>query len=156
MGIGSVTDFGFVVTDSNQMGAFGPLFFNTYSGDPGDNTAPSAVTNSLLAKFSVSDIIQTDAGGDEIPVIYSKMGKLAVFETEPFNSKLDIFYETSTPGLVSDLNTSILTSLTGITDIQIFELLNDGGTGLTEATSIGQFVAEVKAFNDGALNKTLF
>jgi hypothetical protein len=77
------------------------------------------------------------------------MGKLAVFETEPFNSKLDIFYETSTAGLVSDLNTSILTSLTGITDIQIFELLNDGGTGLTEATSIGQFVAEVKAFNDG-------
>ena len=30
----------------------------------------------------------------------------AVFETEPFNSKLDIFYETSTAGLVSDLNTS--------------------------------------------------
>ena len=149
MEIGSVTDFGYVVTDSNQMAAFGPLFFNTYSGDPGDNTAPTAVTNSLLAKFSVSDIIQTDAGGDEIPVIYSKMGKLAVFETEPFNSKLDIFYETSTAGLVSDLNTSILTSLTGITGIQIFELLNDGGTGLTEATSIGQYVAEVKAFNDG-------
>ena len=149
MEIGSVTDFGYVVTNTDQMGAFGPLFFNTYSGDPGDNTAPTAVTNSLLAKFSVSDIIQTDAGGDEIPVIYSKMGKLAVFETEPFNSKLDIFYETSTAGLVSDLNTSILTSLTGITGIQIFELLNDGGTGLTEATSIGQYVAEVKAFNDG-------
>ena len=149
MEIGSVTDFGYVVTNTDQMGAFGPLFFNTYSGDPGDNTAPTAVTNSLLAKFSVSAIIQTDAGGDEIPVIYSKMGKLAVFETEPFNSKLDIFYETSTAGLVSDLNTSILTSLTGITGIQIFELLNDGGTGLTEATSIGQYVAEVKAFNDG-------
>ena len=150
MEIGTVTDFGYDTSDSNQMGAFGPLFFSNYL-QPGAvaNTIASLATNHLLAKFSVSDIVQTDTSGNEIPVLYSKMGKLAVFETEPFNSKLDIFYETSTAGLVSDLNTSILTSLTGITDIQIFELLNDGGTGLTEATSIGQYVAEVKAFNDG-------
>ncbi len=152
MEIGTVTDFGYDTSDSNQMAAFGPLFFSNYL-QPGatSNTIASLATNHLLAKFSVSDIIQTDNENppNEIPVLYSKMGKLAVFETEPFNSKLDIFYETSTAGLVSDLNTSILTSLTGITDIQIFELLNDGGTGLTEATSIGQYVAEVKAFNDG-------
>ena len=150
MEIGTVTDFGYDVGEAAQMTAFGPLFFSNYL-QPGatSNTIASLATNHLLGKFSVSDIIQTDAAGEEIPVLYSKMGKLAVFETEPFNSKLDIFYETSTAGLVSDLNTSILTSLTGITDIQIFELLNDGGTGLTEATSIGQFIAEVKAFNDG-------
>ena len=150
MEIGTVTDFGYDVGESTEMVAFGPLFFSNYL-QPGatSNTIASLATNHLLAKFSVSDIIQTDAAGEEIPVLYSKMGKLAVFETEPFNSKLDIFYETSTAGLVSDLNTSILTSLTGITDIKIFELLNDGGTGLTEATSIGQFIAEVKAFNDG-------
>ena len=150
MEIGSITDFGYDVGEATQMAAFGPLFFSNYL-QPGAtaNTVASLATNHLVAKFSVSDIVQTDAAGEEIPVLYSKMGKLAVFETEPFNSKLDIFYETSTAGLVSDLNTSILTSLTGITEIQIFELLNDGGTGLTEATSIGQFVAEVKAFNDG-------
>ena len=121
MEIGSITDFGYDVGESTQMAAFGPLFFSNYL-QPGAtaNTVASLATNHLVAKFSVSDIIQTDAGGDEIPVIYSKMGKLAVFETEPFNSKLDIFYETSTAGLVSDLNTSILTSLTGITEIQIF------------------------------------
>ena len=150
MEIGSITDFGYDVGESTQMAAFGPLFFSNYL-QPGAtaNTVASLETNHLVAKFSVSDIVQNDAAGEEIPVLYSKMGKLAVFETEPFNSKLDIFYETSTAGLVSDLNTSILTSLTGITGIQIFELLNDGGTGLTEATSIGQYVAEVKAFNDG-------
>tara|TARA_R100001509_G_scaffold71345_1_gene39843 strand:- start:2972 stop:6661 length:3690 start_codon:yes stop_codon:yes gene_type:complete len=32
---------------------------------------------------------------------------LAVFETEPFKSKIDIFYETSTCGLLSDLNAKI-------------------------------------------------
>ena len=152
MEIGTITDFGYATEEPTQMAAFGPLFFSNYL-QPGAtaNTVASLATSHLLAKFSVSDIIQTDNENppNEIPVLYSKMGKLAVFETEPFNSKLDIFYETSTAGLVSDLNTSILTSLTGITDIQIFELLNDGGTGLTEATSIGQFVAEVKAFNDG-------
>ena len=152
MEIGTITDFGYATGIATQMAAFGPLFFSNYL-QPGatSNTIASLATSHLLAKFSVSDIIQTDNENppNEIPVLYSKMGKLAVFETEPFNSKLDIFYETSTAGLVSDLNTSILTSLTGITDIQIFELLNDGGTGLTEATSIGQFIAEVKAFNDG-------
>ena len=37
--------------------------------------------------------------------------KLAVFETEPFDSKIDIFFETSTAGLVSDLNTAIEATL---------------------------------------------
>ena len=32
---------------------------------------------------------------------------LAVFETEPFNSVLDIYYETSTSGLISDLSTGV-------------------------------------------------
>ena len=32
---------------------------------------------------------------------------LSVFETEPFDSKLDIYYETSTTGLVTDLNWSL-------------------------------------------------
>ena len=30
MEIGTVTDFGYDTSDSNQMGAFGPLFFSNY------------------------------------------------------------------------------------------------------------------------------
>ena len=37
----------------------------------------------------------------------SNVPSLAVFETKPFKSKLDIFYETSTCGLISDLNSKI-------------------------------------------------
>ena len=37
---------------------------------------------------------------------------LAVYETEPTISNLDIFYETTTSGLISDLNTAIDTGLT--------------------------------------------
>ncbi len=35
---------------------------------------------------------------------------LCVFETEPFKSSIEIYYETSTSGLISDLNNSIVTS----------------------------------------------
>ncbi len=35
---------------------------------------------------------------------------LCVFETEPFESSIEIYYETSTSGLISDLNNSIVTS----------------------------------------------
>ena len=43
-------------------------------------------------------------GHDTIaPIVDVKQG-LTVFETEPFDSKLDIYYETSTTGLISDLN----------------------------------------------------
>ena len=43
--------------------------------------------------------------------------KLMVFETEPFKSNIDIYYETSTTGIISELNNSILTSEgSGITD----------------------------------------
>ena len=42
--------------------------------------------------------------------------KLAVFETKPSKSLLDIFYETTSAGLISELNSAVLV---GTTDIQI-------------------------------------
>ena len=93
----------------------------------------------LLAKLPAA---QTN-----FPAVGSRQGRIAVFETEPFNSKLDIFYETSTAGLISDLNTVITDSLTGITSITATLLLNNGGTGLTEATHAGDNIFEVFANN---------
>ena len=102
----------------------------------------------LLAKLPAAQTNFPDVG--------SKQGQIAVFETEPFNSKLDIFYETSSAGLVSDLNTAITASLTGITSITATLLLNSGGTGLTEATTSGSLIAEVFANNDsGVQNATI-
>lgn len=42
---------------------------------------------------------------------------LAVYETEPVESLLDIFWETSSSGLISDLNTSILSDTLGAIEI---------------------------------------
>jgi hypothetical protein len=48
----------------------------------------------------------TQSGDDDFPV-------LAIYETNPVESLLDIFWETPTAGLIADLNASILTNFTG-------------------------------------------
>jgi len=58
---------------------------------------------------------------------------LAVYETEPVESLLDIFWETSTSGLVSDLNNAIIdsesggASLSGLNPSPFTEGLEEGG-----------------------------
>jgi hypothetical protein len=55
--------------------------------------------SNLIAELNYSDGIVS---------ISQKAVDLAVFETRPFESSLDIYYETSTSGLVSELNTSTI------------------------------------------------
>ena len=63
-----------------------------------------------LQSFNNGDVLEF-RNVDNSPV--SIITGLSVFETEPFKSKLDIFYETSTSGLVNDLNSQagIITGL---------------------------------------------
>lgn len=49
---------------------------------------------------------------------------LAVFETKPVESLLDIFWETSTSGLISDLNTAILDESIGGANLENFSTPN--------------------------------
>jgi len=67
---------------------------------------------------------------DGSPVSVSR--GLSVFETEPFESKLDIFYETSTSGLVSDLNFQMIDNIVGPTDFT-FEESFENETGFIES-----------------------
>ena len=89
---------------------------------------------------------------------------LSVFETKPFDSKIDIYYETSTSGLVQDLNTSLGEAFAGPENIQWLSTGNDsielpesslGGvsigtiqaTAVLPATSILEY--EVISFKNG-------
>ena len=120
-----------------------------------DNTE-TATQNNFYDETSGYTIAKLPADQLRFPAVGSRQGGLAVFETEPFNSKLDIFYETSSAGLISDLNTAVSASLTGITSITSTLLLNNGGTGLTEATHSGDNIFEVFANNaSGPQNATL-
>ena len=71
------------------------------------SSSPAGANKSRVYKYDRGPIV---AEIDNMKTLYA-MGNnpdnirgLSVFETEPFDSKLDIYYETSTTGLVTDLN----------------------------------------------------
>ena len=91
----------------------------------------------LLAKIALPD------NTTNLPT-EANQGAISVFETEPFNSKIDIFYETSSAGLVSDINTAVLSSFTGLNKINIQKF----NGGIQESDPIGSRVGIVTASND--------
>ena len=66
---------------------------------------------------------------------FDTLENLAVFETEPEVSRLDIFWETSTSGLISELNTAVATDTGGVQTTADFNL------NLNEGMAIGTSVA---------------
>jgi len=89
-----------------------------------DNTLGSAVynfyqleTQPLIARISTSNAMGVTAI-ENVPSTYASADNnmqpyLSVYETKPVYSLLDIFWETSTAGLISDLNADVLTGFEG-------------------------------------------
>ena len=71
---------------------------------------------------------------------------LSIAETTPFVSNIDIYYETSTSGLISDLNTSVIADIgTPIFGFSIFDYThrenqNPGGNSIVTGASDSAFV----------------
>jgi len=67
---------------------------------------------------------------------YPAYMRLSVYETAPVVSQLDLFWETSTSGLISDLNYAVTSEGTRITGISSFTwLFNEGDAGNTQITT---------------------
>ncbi len=79
----------------------------------GLNSVYQIDTNPLIARISTSK----DIGVDSTPAS-AMVPHLAIYETEPVDSLLDIYWETSTVGLIADLNADILTDFNGATGFQ--------------------------------------
>ena len=71
---------------------------------------------------------------------YKFADKLMVFETEPFKSNIDIYYETSTTGIISELNNSILSDGSGSTDAPS-GLSSVNVSNWFESTAVGQSIS---------------
>ena len=71
---------------------------------------------------------------------------LAIYETEPVESALDIFWETTQSGLIADLNSDILNGFDGAADVSAMS------PDLTEAKTSGDFITSYFYFvnNQGA------
>lgn len=78
-------------------------------------------TNSLIGRISTSEAI-----GEEGTYMVPYLG---VYETKPVQSLLDVFWETSTTGLISDLNYDVVTGFDGPIEI------NEFGRGFIESQS---------------------
>tara|TARA_R110002124_G_scaffold247184_1_gene412290 strand:+ start:8 stop:4753 length:4746 start_codon:yes stop_codon:yes gene_type:complete len=86
-------------------------------------------SNPVISSLSTSSIIGVSEEQDFI-------AQLAVFETEPVKSELDIFFETSSTGLISELNNAVAEgsvageSVANISAIEILQsTFNEGATG---------------------------
>lgn len=77
--------------------------------------------------------------------IFNNQGviNLSIYETKPVESKLDIYWETSSAGLISELNTAILAGSTASVDAMIGWNFN-----LTEAAAPETAVTSTLSFND--------
>ena len=92
------------------------------------------LTVESLASIEVDQSVTARLGSDITIVGSGTPGiqYLAVFETDPQESLLDIFWETSTSGLISDLNNAILNESSGGADLVGFN-----ATPFTEAIADG-------------------
>ena len=100
-------------------------------------------SNPLVARLSTPAIygVQTQ-NAPNASTTASDVISLAVLETQADESLLDIYWETSTTGLISDLNTAILEGSTGPTQIEGFNF------DLTEAYASGDVCTGRFAFKD--------
>ena len=100
------------------------------------STALTALGEGNLYQFSTNPIVsRISTNGQAFGVISANMVPyLAIAETDPVTSSLDIYWETSTTGLISDLNTAISESnpgAVGFTNVNYkqFENQNPNLTG---------------------------
>ena len=84
-----------------------------------------AESDPFLALITTSQTSTEQFGVSNVSVKpYETIENLTIFETEPFVSKLDIFWETSTAGLIVDLNNLILNEGGGSAGFSSFNSTN--------------------------------
>jgi len=93
----------------------------------------------------VSEFITSQTIADQFGVVntldqqnnYLKIENLAVLETAPTVSRLDLYYETSTSGLIEDLNAAVGSSSGGVYEISNFEYLQNESYDLDTVVATG-------------------
>lgn len=68
------------------------------------------ISNPLIARLSTVTRIgrNTDGLPDPVTAGFLPLARLAVMETEPVDSRLDLYWETATSGIISELNAAII------------------------------------------------
>jgi hypothetical protein len=118
---------------------------------PGVKVDPITSTDNAYHGFYKSDsnpfiaeFITTQTAADQFGVLNSQTNNefkdienLAIFETAPTISRLDLYYETSTSGLIEDLNNAVGSSSGGVYEISNFEYSQNESYGLDAVVATG-------------------
>ena len=117
---------------------------DNYNGHGGSATEAlnelyNAEKNPLLAEMK-NDLGINWTGGVSVD-------KLTVFETEPVESVLDIYFETSTSGRIDHLNSAIADTLAADPASITLTLSNSVVNSFAESVVSGTKVADIKCFN---------
>lgn len=111
--------------------------------------------NPYIGRVSTIDLIGAVGGGDlsatTVPSVTNLDTRLNVYETAPFNSNLEIFWETSTAGYISELNATVVQNVSTLPTSIINWVWS-----LNEATGTSTEVArfDIAAANGIAINNS--
>ncbi len=113
--------------------------YNQLSDDSGTNPRNGNLvyyqidTNPLIARISTTEksIGATNINTASTGIPYNMVPFLAVYETAPFESNLDLYWETTSEGLIVDLNADIASSNSGVVGFENinWEFLESDGAG---------------------------
>ena len=134
--VGTIEDvFPPVLTDTSAAGAAAD--YELVPVNINRNAIYDFDTKPFVAKISTQKSIGIAEGLYLFPPTdypYADNMGLAVYETSPFVSQLELFYEATTTGLISDLNYDILNTGTGISGISITQ------ASFPESTPLGSTI----------------
>ena len=77
------------------------------------------------------------------PNLYAPIENLTIFETEPDLSRLDFYFETSTSGLISELNVAVATDTGGAFGIDNFNFSQTEATGLAATVATNFYPTDI-------------
>lgn len=95
-------------------------------------------------KFHLLGKLEDGISGNTLA--YNFEGVLSVFETEPFESSIDIFYETSTSGIIQNLNDTANVQIDSIIiEDANYGYIEDNVIKFSESLISGNYVAKIRA-----------
>ena len=169
VGIGKLSDFDSVkintiqeyVRSSSVYDDAGGPFYQRESNHLIAQLPPYSISSSISNAYGVRMLFTDDTGSDNtsLPALavtsYIKRGKaidLAVFETKPTESTINIYYETSTSGLINELN-ALETGVFSSSDVTVSNFaVAQNGTITAPTINVGslQSVVYVNATTDSS------
>lgn len=113
--IGQKDDMGLDKTQSNAEYFYSP-FYSIPDNNSGSTGAIGVGSNPLIARLSTRSQLGAQGGNNTANYVQHDEYSLNVLETRPIESNLELYWETSTSGLISELNANVLTpeNATGI------------------------------------------